>query len=672
MAELVDSSSSKSPPAAAAAAPPNAATRTPGVSPGSTRFLVLRTGESLYIGNDTMIHFSPCGSLYQLPTSVTLAESRISFTAHAPNSLLNTMAEAVEMRNEHLPQHLLNRAWEEEEDRTAGGASDPERPEHSTTASVLQAMESVYLPPAASSLGKFMYGDGDEAGGEGGGEGDKGVSPPKTLRWRSTPAPVLASAVKEHLRSGGAPVYPTPWITVDQGAVTLQSVCKSVKLTIPFDAPYYFVSTSFHVPHLLDPLSALPGRDEVILESFVQTSRFDKKVGGWGGDVERVEEVLKSIAVTPTSVTAEPTASKPVPTALLDSPTMYFAEDFPKLSCFANTFRANLGKHTFSELNASEVKVNGFSGVTRTERVVVYKQPQSGRGDESLIMTYSADPLHVSGLHERWGEGVDEVTRFSLEGNFVNITTGPNKGCFDITFLTVLNPNAQYLISQSLKFRTHLQNVESPTASSSPSSAGNKSSKSTKSFSPSLTSATMKTLYEPIKQVNDAGKFTLLTDLTVTCLFNDRTMLTLSSEEERCTVIDCKGKVDELILNRPDMGGPTTPTYTALRKYSRYLKVAREFKRWALSSKVERLEHAELMRQKEMVLAHAKRNTERQRVLNNIAGGFVEPARTIFEDQAGASGPVGVGDGNGNKIDPRIVAKMKLAEIEKFQLRLKV
>ena len=63
----------------------------------------------------------------------------------------------------------------------------------------------------------------------------------------------------------------------------------SVKLTIPFDAPYYFVSTSFHVPHLLDPLSALPGRDEVILESFVQTSRFDKKVGGWGGDVERVE-----------------------------------------------------------------------------------------------------------------------------------------------------------------------------------------------------------------------------------------------------------------------------------------------------------------------------------------------------------------------------------------------
>ena len=87
-------------------------------------------------------------------------------------------------------------------------------------------MESVYLPPAASSLGKFMYGDCDEAGGEGGGEGDKGVSPPKTLRWRSTPAPVLASAVKEHLRSGGAPVYPTPWITVDQGAVTLQSVCK--------------------------------------------------------------------------------------------------------------------------------------------------------------------------------------------------------------------------------------------------------------------------------------------------------------------------------------------------------------------------------------------------------------------------------------------------------------
>lgn len=102
-----------------------------------------------------------------------------------------------------------------------------------------------------------------------------------------------------------------------------------------------------------------------------------------------------------------------------------------------------------------------------------------------------------------------------------------------------------------------------------------------------------------------------------------------------------------------------------MKKWGRYLKLAREFKRWALSSKVERVERAEMTRQKEMVLSHAQRNTERQRVLNNIAAGKVESERTLFENEVGASGPVQ------DKINAGMLARMKLAEIERFRLSLK-
>ena len=54
----------------------------------------------------------------------------------------------------------------------------------------------------------------------------------------------------------------------------------------------------------------------------------------------------------------------------------------------------------------------------------------------------------------------------------------------------------------------------------------------------------------PISEVNDTGKFTLLADGTVTCLFADRTMLTLPFFEDMCTTVSRDGELEELILNR--------------------------------------------------------------------------------------------------------------------------
>ena len=66
----------------------------------------------------------------------------------------------------------------------------------------------------------------------------------------------------------------------------------------------------------------------------------------------------------------------------------------------------------------------------------------------------------MHGVHERWGEKVDELNEFTLEGGFINImdhSTSP--GVYEVTFLNVVNPTAKMLIEQSLKYRTHLQNV---------------------------------------------------------------------------------------------------------------------------------------------------------------------------------------------------------------------
>ena len=80
-------------------------------------------------------------------------------------------------------------------------------------------MRVVYLPPAVSSLGKHLYMQSAD---------HPGVSsplPPSTLRYRSVPTAVLFSSIREHIVSGGK-VEPTPWVSVDNGAVTLLSLCK--------------------------------------------------------------------------------------------------------------------------------------------------------------------------------------------------------------------------------------------------------------------------------------------------------------------------------------------------------------------------------------------------------------------------------------------------------------
>ncbi|GMH80181.1 hypothetical protein TL16_g08434 [Triparma laevis f. inornata] len=152
------SSISTSPPA------PPSRSKSPSSSP---RFLILSTHESLYTSCALTIHFSPCGTLYRLPSTVcgtdtgpVRCDSRISLTAHAPNWLIERMAEAVVMRNEHLPQHLLADSLVKEESES-GGEERTSATTSASTSAILKAMECIYLPPAASSLGKYMYG-GDE------------------------------------------------------------------------------------------------------------------------------------------------------------------------------------------------------------------------------------------------------------------------------------------------------------------------------------------------------------------------------------------------------------------------------------------------------------------------------------------------------------------------------
>ena len=65
----------------------------------------------------------------------------------------------------------------------------------------------------------------------------------------------------------------------------------SVRLTVPFAAPYYFVSAAFEVREFHDALTALPGPDEADVDAFPQTSRFEKDGRCWGGDVKRITDV---------------------------------------------------------------------------------------------------------------------------------------------------------------------------------------------------------------------------------------------------------------------------------------------------------------------------------------------------------------------------------------------
>ena len=182
------------------------------------------------------------------------------------------------------------------------------------------------------------------------------------------------------------------------------------------------------------------------------------------------------------------------------------------------------------------------------------------------------EPLHVLGSFKS-----PEVScEFSLEGGYIDME---GVGVYDVSFFNVVGGEKRSCIEEAVKYRTHLLRVARGEATGlqlrddegATAAAAN-------------SGATSRLPSEPVTQVNNAGKFTMLPDGTVSCLFRDRTMLTLPFSETECSCVSSSGEASRVTLNAPDLGGPTSGGFEALKAYGRYLKVAREFKLWAVST----------------------------------------------------------------------------------------